>query len=337
MRAAWQAIPVLVSIGCAPPDTGPGLPGGPGTHPSSDSGEGSTADNPLDWLQDNWTPTAEVCDFPEPFVWPETEDGNGDDMTWSHYLDDADACAEAIQRDLGIDLDSFGVEAHGSIDPDDYRPQTSTYRWLISGAWGLLARDAGTLASLGSEHQTWRAQWGVSDEFRADMAEAAEVLGQDEIRQLTYNIVKSSILEVRYGGYDEESSIDAEVTMDGSRIMTVYGQHDSRGMTIVHEAAHLYRNIEHVECPDIIGQHWTGYGRHLPGLIACDDDRSGVWGFEIALYTLYFEHWPDLYPEESDWGTWGGGQGGHWTWAAQDAAIPVISEWTEADGYWNVW
>jgi hypothetical protein len=120
--------------------------------------------------------------------------------------------------------------------------------------------------------------------------------------------------------------------------MTFYDSNPGdRGMSIVHEAAHLYRDERHVECPDIIGQHWTGYGSHLPGLLACDEDRSGAWGFEVALYTSYYEHWPDTYPHESDWGTWDGGYGGFWTWAAQDKLIPIISEWTEEDGYWNSW
>jgi hypothetical protein len=337
MRTARLAWLLSAAAACAPPGDDPAMPGGPGSGGTLGGGDSGVDEHRTDWLQDNWSVTAEICDFPEPFVWPETEDGNGSDLYWSLYLYDDPACAEAIQADLGMDTTSFGITDHASIDREDYRPQTTMYLRMVYHAWTLMARNAGTLSDLQSPYNTSWGRWGASDSFRFDIEEAGAVLGQTEVRQIVYNIVTSSIRELRYGGYDEDSLIEAEVSTDGSRVMTIYGSATSRGMSIVHEAAHLYRDERHVECPDIIGQHWTGYGSHLPGLLACDEDRSGAWGFEVALYTSYYEHWPDTYPHESDWGTWDGGYGGFWTWAAQDKAIPIISEWTEEDGYWNSW
>lgn len=87
---------------------------------SADSGGGGH--DPVAWLHDYWTPTAAICQPPDPFESPYTSDG---------YRDEA--CQDALIADLKVDLETFDNHPNGG----------TALEALVMGAFYLLGRDLG--------------------------------------------------------------------------------------------------------------------------------------------------------------------------------------------------
>ncbi len=257
-RYAAAMLAAAAGQGCAP-----SVP--PGFGPSSDYIEDTYSwdgtHDPVSWLHDYWTPTAEACQPPDPF----TEPG-----IWQPYYEDV--CQEALMADRKVDVESFASDYRGS----------SGLAQLLEGAFHLLGRDLGSVDALRTPEDDLGA-WAVREAFIEQVELVAEELGQQEVRQALYNLVMSTILVTEY---DPNSDYWAAFSR---RTRTLYfygwGYGQTNACLLVHEATHGWQDRGHVECPE----GHVVEGDDYSGRISCDSDWAGAYGFTTAAAYLMYQ------------------------------------------------
>jgi hypothetical protein len=245
-----SALLLLCATTACSPSTPRGF--GPASTWVEDTGWDGTHD-PLSWLRDYWTSTYEICQPPEPFE------------RWGLQANlYADWCRDALIADLKIDEEDFAAENYYC----DY------WENLAEGAYILLGADQGTVQEL-TEIDDSDDLYYVRDPFIEQIQLAADELGQDQVRQVLYNMVMSTILQTRTGAGPGAANFNPS-----TRILNYNGFSGvvSHATLLVHEATHGWQNVGHDECPEghvVDGDDYSGQK-------VCDDDWDGAWGFQAA-------------------------------------------------------
>ncbi len=233
---------LLALAACAPspPDFGGGgtsfhdLVFDDGDTGQGDTGQGESQEHdPHAWLEDRWTPTYEICAPPEPLL-----------MHQDSYFDISEACKEAMNADLSVDVDAFLAVDNG---------QAALNSFHLS-MWHLVGRDLGPTEDL-LLIDTYLADWIHPDAVAALQA-AGETLGQQDLRPVRYNFI-TSVVEtttfVEHIPLSETTQAVATFNID-SRTMTLTKDMPYLGPyyngAMLHEAAHGWFGSHHVVCPD---------------------------------------------------------------------------------------
>ena len=264
---------LLISVACAPAPDHPWSSGrGAQADTSGDTGD-APAEDPVDWLTPHWAETVAICDPPDPFVTNAVSLGT-DLLT--------DACMAKFAEDLGFDQSVYD-------DPN--------VRLLLGeSAYHLMGRDLGTVDELLARQDDEGNYW-LRQPFRDAVQEVAEVLGDEEVSAVLYDLVTSVILTTGA----EEMEYWAVYHFD-TRHMDFSKDYMESGLVgagvLVHEAAHGWTNIHHVNCPDGL----TYDRSDLSGLLACDEEWNGALAFQAAALVLMGESIPpEEDPHTADW------------------------------------
>jgi len=264
---------LLITIACAPAPDHPWSSGlGAQADTSGDTGD-APAEDPVDWLTPHWAETVEICDPPDPFVANAVSLGT-DLLT--------DACMAKFAEDLGFDQSVY----------DDL-----TVRLLLGeSAYHLMGRDLGTVDKLLARQDDEGNYW-LRQPFRDAVQEIADLLGDEEVSAVLYDMVTSVILTTSV----KEMEYWAVYHFD-TRHMDFSTDFRDSGLVgagvLVHEAAHGWTNINHVECPEETAYDNVDYS----GMTVCDEEWNAAHAFGAATYRLLRESIP---PEEdpcaADW------------------------------------
>jgi hypothetical protein len=220
--------------------------------------------DPLSWLHDYWTPSAEACPLPEDF------DGK---MTVGDFYDDP--CLDALAADLKLDVESFSSQPGGE----------RAWLRLFHAAFYLRMRDTGTVASLLDLDDEQR--YAIRGPFIAQVQAIAETQDEDELRPILYDMVMSTIQRTVY---NPENKHAATIDIETRTLKWDLGgtTPDGGASTLAHEAAHAWLNIGHIPCPE--GTICGSTGEHdYSGKRSCDADWAGAYGFQIAVYRLFYD------------------------------------------------
>ncbi len=261
----WAAAFALLALGCAAPD-------GPEFGPVGEDVKDDIpwpSDDPIDWLHDYWTPTAEACELSDPF----------EGSRHSPYY--RDPCKDALATDLKIDIESMSSQMGGAWTWED----------VVSSAFYLLGRDIGTVAGL-RELQDETDLYVIREPFIEQMERVAEAMGETQLRPVLYNLVMSTIQRTIY---DPHLDGMAAYRFEERILIWDYTPCSPTGaLVLVHEATHGWQGIGHVTCPEGTVYNGVDYS----GLNACDADWDGAWGFTAAAARLHHLSASELHPEE---------------------------------------
>jgi len=264
---------LLITIACAPAPDHPWSSGlGAQADTSGDTGD-APAEDPVDWLTPHWAETVEICDPPDPFVMGT--------VSAARNVMNQD-CQDRVAEDLGFDQ---------SVDDDLYAGSL-----LYGSAYHLMGRDLGTVDELLARHDDEGNYW-LRQPFRDAVQEIADLLGDDQVSAVLYDLVTSVILTTSV----KEMEYWAVYHFD-TRHMDFSTDFRESGLVgagvLVHEAAHGWTNINHVNCPDGL----TYGSNDLSGLFACDEEWNGALAFQAAALVLLGESIPPQEdPFAADW------------------------------------
>ena len=159
-----------------------------------------------------------------------------------------------------------------------------------------MGRDLGTVDEL-LARQDDQGQYYIRQPFRDAVQEIADVLGHEQVSAVLYDMVTSvilttSVVEMEYTAYYYFDTRHMDFSTD-FRDSGLVG-----AGVLVHEAAHGWTNINHVNCPEGL----TYGSNDLSGWFACDEEWNGALAFQAAALVLMGESIP---PEEdpyaADW------------------------------------
>jgi hypothetical protein len=269
----------------------PSGPPGFGQGTDYDTGYYLGEHDPTRWLQDYWTETAQACP-PIPYE----EFGIESSPLYQ------DICRDALAADLKLDIESFSTGYSGVVQWDS----------ILYHTFYLLGQDRGGVDEL-TELCDEDDLWAVREPFIEQVQLAAEVLGQDQVRQLLYNMVMSTVRRTVYDrGMDGHAAFSLE-----SRTLRWrgYGDPPVASMILVHEMTHGWLDLGHVECPE---GHVIN-GEDLSGQEVCDTDWDSAYGYMVA--TGWLDHMQALEADPS-----GNGAGSRVLDAIEFAAAMIIEE-----------
>jgi hypothetical protein len=244
--------------------------------------------DPTTWLEDRWTDTYAACQPPEPFY----VTNNADDY-WALQFHDP-ACLDRLDQDLGIDVPSFAAAN------DEWM-----LRILRFAMYALLGADMGRVDELADPDDD-RHEWAVRAPFIETVRDASDILSMDEVRQVVYNIVASTIVRTRYI-HDED--IQAVASMDlETRTLRIYPMWRMWALSsggagvLVHEASHAWLDSVHVLCPEDVYENAQVFGTMvLPtGLMVCDAGWDGAYGHQLGVLQLTRDRYPEIPDDEGD-------------------------------------
>jgi hypothetical protein len=262
----WAAAFASLAMGCAPP-------GGPGFGPVGEDVKDDIpwpSDDPIDWLHDYWTPTAEACELSDPF-----------EAGW-HVPYYEDPCQEALAADLKIDVENLSGQNGGS----------GAWYDLTSSAFYLLGRDIGDVADL-RQLENEDDRYLIREPFIEQMELIAEAMDEEQLRPVLYNLVMSTIENTIYDpGQEGWVSYQADQRLLVWNIVPSY-IHGS--LVMVHMATFSWQDVGHVTCPEGTVFNGSDYS----GLVACDPDWAGTWGFTAAAARLQYNSATELYSNTS--------------------------------------
>ena len=159
-----------------------------------------------------------------------------------------------------------------------------------------MGRDLGTVDEL-LARQDDQGQYYIRQPFRDAVQEIADVLGHEQVSAVLYDMVTSvilttSVVEMEYTAYYYFDTRHMDFSTD-FRDSGLVG-----AGVLVHEAAHGWTNINHVNCPE----GTTYESGDFSGMKVCDEDWNAAHAFAAATYLLLLESIP---PEEdpsiADW------------------------------------
>ncbi|MFH1465564.1 MAG: hypothetical protein ABIO70_14350 [Pseudomonadota bacterium] len=258
LGARGALVALLLAGACTPPAR-PGF--GPSTDVVEDTGWDGSYDDPTAWLRDHWSATAERCQPPDPF-----ENGWMGDGAF-----ETDFCQDWMIADLNIDLSSFGSATFGDDE----------LWYLLAGTYVLLGTDLGdleTLSALDTEDGYY-----IREPLIEQLLLAADTLGEERLRAVTYDMVMSTILHTK--SYESEHAVASFVFSTRTLRWDGLAASPQAAAALVHEAAHGWQHVGHVQCPE--GHVYGGYD--YSGVRECDEDWAGAWGFEAGVARLMYK------------------------------------------------
>jgi hypothetical protein len=160
---------LTLALACAPPP----LPEDSAA-PSPLSEDSAAAELPLEWYQDYWTPTREICVPPEGWTWAED---------WYDKWSLSDECKAQIHRDFKVDREATVELAGGDEEALDLA--LAALGWLPYAVQPLIGSDYGEVSELRGldDHQPPL----IREPFLERMEQLSEWSGETRAGPLLYS------------------------------------------------------------------------------------------------------------------------------------------------------